>query len=209
MKLLKMFAGFTAALILLALTGCAKYRPLPLKRVKMHHSLYSSNEHIAFAYHIFTLEDCFTYLDRNVLYKGYQPINITFVNNSNKFLHLSKANFSFPCVTSLEVAQKVHTSTVKRVVGYGVAGLFIWPFLIPAIVDGIGSSDANQKLDFDFKYKALHTQTVPPYTTVNGLIFVSVENFNPDFSLTVVDSENNKRFALTTHAPSIQFERNE
>lgn len=208
MKLLKTLASFTVILALLALTGCAKYRPLPLNRIKIHPSLYSLDEHIAFVHHVFDLEDCFTYLDRNVLYKGYQPINITFTNNSNKFLYLSKANFSFPCVSSLEVAQKVHTSTVKRVVGYGVAGLFVWPFLIPAIVDGIGSTEANQKLDFDFKYKSLHTQTVPPYTTVSGLIFVSVENFSHDFSLTVVDAESSKRFTLTTHAPSIQFERN-
>ena len=177
------------------------YRPRPLNRLTIVPSAYQQKEHISFAYRVFNLEDCLNYLDRDVIAKGYQPVNITFTNNSNKFLYISKTNFSFPCASSCDVAQKVHTSTVKRAVGYGVAGLFIWPFLIPAIVDGIGSSEANQKLDVDFRHKSLHNQMVSPYSTVSGLIFVPIENFNSEFSLTLIETESHSRFTLTTEAP--------
>jgi len=69
--------------------------------------------------------------------------------------------------------RQVHTSTIKRTGRYGLPGLFFWPLLVPAIVDGLGSEKANEKLDADFVQKSLHVQIVRPYSLVNGLILVS------------------------------------
>jgi hypothetical protein len=102
------------------------------------------------------------------------------------------------------VATRVHTNTVGRAVGYSVAGLFIWPFIIPAIVDGIGSAEANEQLDADFAQKALRSQTVKPHATANGVIFVSCDDDCDDFTLTVTD-QSNQRFVLSPITPKLKI----
>lgn len=196
---------FSLCIGVLLLSGCAKYRAQPLNRL----STCVSNKQeplIAFAYKPLDKADCQRYLGRDVLAKGYQPIQITFSNNTNRYLNFSKANISIPCVCAGEIAHKVHTSTAARASIYGVAGaLFFWPLVIPAIVDGVGSSRANKKLNMDFSKKELCDQIVAPFSTINGLIFVPVEKFDPEFKITLVDANNHDQFTLTTGKPSLKI----
>lgn len=187
-----------AAVILSALSGCAKYKPKSfLKNLSTPQVSKESKEStISLAYHIFDEDDCMFYLDRNLIAQEYQPVQITFTNNSDRYLNFSTASFTVPCESVQIVAEEAHTNTVGRAVGYGIAGLFIWPFIIPAIVDGLGSSKANRLLDRDFSRKALRDQIVPPHTTINGLIFVPNKSFKPDFSFRVADVKNNDQFTL-------------
>ncbi|MGC2310356.1 MAG: hypothetical protein WA432_01905 [Candidatus Babeliaceae bacterium] len=199
MNLTKQAILCISTIILIGLSGCARYRALPLNRLTPKILPNAQDRCISFEYRIFTRDDCTLYLDRNVISKGYQPVQITLNNNTNRYLSLSLMNFSFPCVPVEAIARKVHTSTMKRAVSYGVAGLFIWPFLIPAVVDGIGSSEANEELDADFTRKALREdQIINPFHMINGLIFVPIEYFSPQFSLTLIDRETQKLFMLDT-----------
>jgi len=195
-------------LALLGLAGCANYQARPLNRLTPVIPPNVQEQFLSFSYHIFSQSDCLKYLDRDVLSKGYQPIHIAVTNHSSRSFYLSLGNFSFPCASALEVAQRVHTSTTKRVVGYGVLGLFIWPFMIPAIVDGIGSQEANQQLNMDFSKKALEDQSISPFSTINGLIFVPVEHFNQNFSFALIDQENHDRFVMTPARPRVKIKNN-
>ena len=49
-------------------------------------------------------------------------------------------------------------------------------FILP-IIEGIKSSNANKKLYDDFSRKSLNDQTVEPFSSINGLIFVSKKDF--------------------------------
>jgi hypothetical protein len=190
------------------LSGCAKYRAQPLNRLA---TCVSNKKEplIAFAYKALDKSECKRYLDRDVLAKGYQPVQITFTNNTNRYMNFSKANISIPSVFAAEIAHKVHTSTVARATSYGVASIVFfpltWPLAIPAVVDGVGSSQANEKLDEDFSRKELCDQVVSPFSTINGLIFVPVEKFDPEFKITLVDADNHDQFALTTGKPSLKI----
>lgn len=190
---------------LLGLAGCAHYNAQPLNQIKKESLLNKKEQFISFTYHIFTKNDCKKYLDRNVINKGYQPVQITFTNNSNRFLDFSTTRFSLPCVNYEEVTQKVFTSTTKRVTNYGVASLFIWPLIIPAIVDGVGSSQANEKLDRDFHQKTLQNQIVKPFSIINGLIFVPTEHFDKKFTFMVLDTENHEKFVFSTTSPQLKI----
>ncbi len=182
---------------LIGLSGCARYKAQPLPRLTQTLSQ-NSRQGVSFAHHIFTKEDCKRYLDRDVLKEGYQPIHITLTNNTNRPLMFSLGNISLPTVPADEVAQKVYTDTTARAVSYGVAGIFIWPFLIPAVVDGVGSAKANEQLEGDFFRKTLCDQMVQPSSTINGLIFVPVKQFDPCFSLTMKSPESMNRYVLST-----------
>lgn len=198
MKRKKVFATALIVIGFLA-SGCTHYRAVPLRRLPTGH--YPINKaNIKFAYRVFTPIDCKTFLDRNVISEGYQPIQLTITNNSTRPLKFSVRSISLPCVPPFEVAQKVHTSTVGRVVGWGIPGLFIWPLLIPAVVDGIGSSKANRQLDLDYATKFASNQLIEPYTTLNGLIFVPTHSFTPEFTVTLVDYETGEKFIFSSYS---------
>lgn len=194
----------------LLLPGCARYKSKSLKRLShapLHTHLKQPEKNtVSFKYHIFDKHDCFRYLGRNVINKGYQPIQLAISNNTPKTLSFSLSKFDMPCVPVDEVAHSVHTSTVNRAVGYGVAGLFLWPFWIPAVVDSVKSDKANKKLDLDFARKALRSQHIAPYSTIHGLIFIDHENFNPNFGFTLEDNATRQNFALSTLNPCVSIE---
>lgn len=196
---MKLYNYIIMLLFALGFAGCARYSAYPLNRLSHKASTLEKNESISFSYKIFSRTDCKKYLDRPVIDQGYQPIQITIVNNSERYLFISKSQFTFPCVSYKEVAQTVYTSTKRRVLGYGITGLFIWPFLVPALVDGLGSSEANKKLDADFKQKSLKDQVIQPYNTATGIIFVPCESVDLEFGLALLDNNTNERFTLTTN----------
>ena len=201
---MRRFLLFVSIFLLGLVAGCAKYSAQPLKplhTVEPHRKSDSSKhdkseKSISLACHVFDKYDCKKYLDRDVLVKGYLPVQITITNDSDRFINVSKSNFSIPVISACDVAKKVHTSTLTRAASYGVAGLFLWPFLIPAVVDGVGSSQANQKLDDDFMRKEFADQTIPPFGSASGLIFVDKNDFMYDFTITAIDLEKRIKFVL-------------
>lgn len=187
---------------ILSITGCAHYQAKPLKNLVI--PTQPKEQTVSFAYHIFSKSDCKRYLDRDVIGKGYQPIQIAITNNTNHCFRLSTDSFSIPIVGHEEVAEKVHTSTIKRATSYGVGALFLFPLIIPAVVDGVGSYQANQELDSDFDQKSMYDKIINPHSTINGLVFAPVEGFNPVFNFSIFDTETNERFVLSTTNPKLR-----
>lgn len=184
--------------ILVGLSGCARYRAKSLKSIT---KASAKAQTISFSYRIFTPADCQKYLGRNVIRKGYQPIQITFVNNTDRYFNISKRGLSFEYNSTEEVLGALHFNTTGRAVGYGILGLFLWPFIIPAIVDGIGAAKANKQMDADFANKILVKQIVEPHSTVNGIVFVDADSeFDEDFTFTVSDINHNQ-YVLSTTQP--------
>ena len=187
---------------LLVLAGCAGYRSQPLKNLLMNPSIKKiqpAGEQIKFAYKVFTEEDCKKYLGREVIKSGYQPIQITILNKTTRILSFMPKNLSLPCVPNEEVREKVYTSTASRAASYGVAGLVLPVLFIPAVVDSVWSSEANEQLSKDYTVKTLEDQYLKPDSMINGLVFTARENFTGPFSLTLVDDETNEKFVLNSH----------
>lgn len=201
MKLQNLLSALLLSIVLLGLPGCAHYRAKPLRTLKNFQI--TNEQSLSFTYKVFDVADCKKYLDRNTIVKGYQPIQITFMNNTDRYIKISPESFTLTCYYPQDVSVTVHTNTTKRVLGYGIAGLVFWPLLIPAVVDGIGSEKANQKLDIDFTHKSLQRQVVKPYSSINRLIFVSCEDYNQNFSLKVEDQKTNESFTLSTTQPKL------
>ncbi len=169
---------FLCAVLLLS-AGCANYKASSLDSISSGQAVQSSqNSHVTAAWKVFDKKDCLTYLGRDVLAKGYIPIQMTIKNQSDDPLYLSADQFNIDLIPPQQVANEVHTSTAARVVAWGVGGLLFGPLLIPAIYDGIKSSKANRSLDADYSSKALSECTIQPSTTFNGVFFVSKDKIH-------------------------------
>lgn len=187
MKKKRLFINAVLTLPLL-LTSCANYCASPLCNLSPDLVLtVPKEEGISVVSKAFTQNDCERFLDRNVLAEGYQPVQIYIENDSEKNYSFSLNRISLPVARPEEVAEKVHTSTVGRAVGYGVGALLLWPLAIPAIVDGIKSSQANAALDSDFAAKAARDQVIFPHSRFNAIIFVPSDAYQNTYTLTLMD----------------------
>ena len=196
MNRLNVAYSLTALLVLIVFSGCAKYQPGVLASLQPEFAPYSEEKSgITLSVQKLTSGDSKRILNRDIIEKGYQPIQITVKNDTKKYVLFSNQGVNLPTVPAQEVADKVHTSTTGRAAAYGVAGLFIWPLLIPAVVDGVGSAQANEKLDRDYDAKVMGQVVIQPYATHNGLIFVPVSELQDSFEIILVDRETKEKIS--------------
>jgi len=190
---IKSLAPFTL-LAAAFLSSCASYKASPLYDLSPDLVRTSSreNEGVSIAAKAFTRQDCERYLDRDVIGQGYQPIQLYIQNDSDKNYIFSLDRVGLPIARPEEVAETVHTSTVGRVVGYSVGALFLWPLVIPAVVDGIKSSEANTALNSDFEAKAARDRIVFSHSRQNTLLFVPTSAYQNAFTVTLIDQESQK-----------------
>jgi hypothetical protein len=176
------------------LTGCASYRATPLSTLANNGGWMPwKGRDVIIVAKAFNEEDCKVYLDRDVIAKGYRPLQITIENRSDRSYLFSLNRVSLPCACVEDVVQQVHTSTFGRAAGYGAAALFLWPFAIPAVVDSVRSARANESLDGDFVSKAAKDQVIEAHAHINMLMFVPQKSFQKTFNITLID--------LKTHEP--------
>ena len=174
--------------------GCAKYKAATLPSLQPESAPYSETiNDVTLSCKTLSQDECKRFFDRDIIQKGYQPIQISIKNDTKRYLLFSPEGVSLPVCSPQEVAEKCHTSTAGRAVGYGVAALIIWPFIIPAVVDGVGSSEANTKLDRDFDEKNMEQMVINPYVTHSGVIFVSNKDFQESFYVRLVDKETKEK----------------
>ncbi len=177
------------------LTSCASYNAVSLRSLSpliIDSGNDAGREDVVVVAKAFDLSECKEYLDRDVLSAGYQPIQLYIQNNSSKPYIFSPERVSLSCATAKEVGDMVHTSTAARVAGYAAGALFVWPLVIPAVVDGIMSAEANDALDKDFYSKVAGNQTIFPHSYFNKIIFVPSNQFESKFSITLIDAQSNQ-----------------
>ncbi len=185
------------------MSGCASYRAAPLHTIATKQSWMPWKvSDVLIAARTFDEEDCKQYLDRDVISKGYLPIQITIENKSDHNYLFSLDRVSLSCTPTEDVAEQVHTSTVGRAAGYGAAALFFWPFAIPAIVDGVLSVQANESLDSDFASKGAKDQVVAAHAHVNMVMFVPESDFDNVFNITLIDVQTNQPREFTVRTSS-------
>lgn len=173
------------------LSSCASYNARPLNNLSVYTQL--RKERLSVVAKAFDKEDCKKYLDRDVIQKGYQPVQLQIQNNTDSSYLFSLSRIELPCARSDEVAEKVHTSTVGRAASYGIAAVLTTGlFAIPAVIDGFKSAEANDHLDHDFFAKSAKDQLIQPFTNLNTLIFVPVEDYRSRFNITLLEEGTNR-----------------
>lgn len=182
-------------LVFVSFYGCASYKPTPLPNLQPEFATYSESiENVTLACKTLSKEECKKYFDRDIIDKGYQPVQMTIVNDTDNAILFHPDGVSLPVCPPEEVAEKCHTSTAGRATAYGVGALILWPLAVPAIVDGVKSSQANTQLDRDFSEKNIEQMVINPYTTHNGVIFISNKDYQESFAVKLVNRETKQKY---------------
>ena len=210
----KILRQLTLGCLVILISGCAAYQAVSLAALDPDQvRTYPEAKGLRVGYKVYSEKDCFDYLDRNVLAKGYQPVQLTLENQSERTYLFSVSNVRLPCADPKQVAKLVRTSTVGRVLGYGLGGLLIgissggaYAALcaVPAVVDGIKSANANARLERDFAKKANPAFHLPPGGYVKTLLFIPKAQFSPSFEMVLLDEQTKAPVVLTVSEKTIE-----
>ncbi len=120
----KRIIGLLTIVSIALLPGCASYQSRSLEDIS--YCLSDNSSHgISVASKAFDEVDCKTYLDRDVLAAGFQPVQLYIRNDSNRNYVFSYNRLSIPTANPLEVAEKVHTSTKGQAMAAGGTSLAV------------------------------------------------------------------------------------
>jgi len=156
----------------LVLSSCAKYRGGRLPSIDVESFDKSQDQGgLRVAVKFYEARESKKLFGIGCVADNYQPVYIVIDNRSNNSYEFKKRTINKASAPAEEVADKCKFNTAGRATGYGVAGIIIWPLLIPAIVDGTGSARANTRMEDDFMYKEIKDGRIAPNGLLNGIVF--------------------------------------
>lgn len=119
--------AITGIALLIILSGCGKslLHTRPLSELSVEHVFASSHPGIEGSYTVLKSKSCVSYLGRNVISKGYQPIYITLTNDTHQPVQFSHKQISLPTIPANTVATACHLNTAARAVGAGAPGCVV------------------------------------------------------------------------------------
>jgi hypothetical protein len=192
--------GFLGACIATMLTsGCAKYKPQPLGIPGVEAQ--EKNGLVVRAELLQDQADEYFFGGLSPKKAGYETIHLSIMNKTNQTFLLDANKIDMEIAPVEVVAKKIKFNTAARVLGWGIPGIFLWPFLIPAFVDGIGSSNANDAIEADFDSRAISGSSrinIQPNTALNKFMFVKAEDLELTFNLKLVNKASGvaERFSI-------------
>lgn len=179
------FALLSMVCLLIILPNCARYEPTTLRTPA---GQIKEKDGVEVTKYVFNEDDCQTYFDRKIIKKGYQPIQLCIKNNSNKTLVLKSDDIALPLVPVKNVSEKIHRDVSWKTTKYFFIGGPAW-----AALEGYRSYEVNKKIDKDFAQKTLGDEDVikiKPNKMCNRVMFVTKENYNAEFKITLTDKAN-------------------
>lgn len=126
-------------------------------------------------------------LQRDLISKGYQPVQISIQNNTPKTYLIKTDNLSDVKVSSQTLANEVLINSTPRSIALKIASFFFWPLAIPSAIDSIHSMHTYNSIKRDYQAKELRNEQVPPYATLNRILFVKSDNYKPPFHIKLID----------------------
>lgn len=179
------------------LGGCAKYTPRELQKPI---GLSKEVENVKVTAAVLTDADCHYYFSRRMASKGFVAVQLMIQNKGKETFVLDMNDVGLQLEDQRSIARALHLNTFNRVVAYLIPSLFLWPFIIPAAVEGVKSNNANRSLDRDFSRRIIDGDSrliIRPGSTVNKVMVVRNENLQSSFDLVIQNKNTKIRYPLT------------
>ncbi len=167
-------------------------------------SFLKENEGINVSYRVYSPRESRAFLNRDLLSKGVQPIQVSIQNNSNSSYIIKADQINLETTTPNSVAWKYSLDALPRKIAYKIATIFFFPFVIPDTIDSIVSAMRHQEIKKSLEAKVIkdEEEIVLPYSSLSRVVLVSNENFGGNFSIDLIDEKGNVETFSTPIAKS-------
>lgn len=134
-------------------------------------------------------EESKEYLGRDLIDRGYQPVHITVQNQTANTYQFAPSGVSLLMARPQEVANEVTKRAIPRAIGLKILSFVFWPFMIPSAIDSVKTYKSHEHLKKHLKAKAVKEEVIAPYSVVQRVIYVPIEAYTEQFSLTFQNQE--------------------
>ncbi|MFA5119280.1 MAG: hypothetical protein WC695_10645 [Candidatus Omnitrophota bacterium] len=110
---------------------------------------------------------------RNIHKHFVAPVYIVINNKSQDTYQFRKNSVNKSLFSANETADKGKFSVFWRVLPFSpfIVSVFLWPFLIPALVGGLGAVNANKLMRADYVKKEIDERDILPEETLSGFLY--------------------------------------
>ncbi len=136
---------------------------------------------------LYTKEDCEKYLSKDLLKKGFQPIQVIIHNNTANTYSICPSSIDMKTATAKEVITKIKIGTIPKKVGYSVAGFFLWPVSVFSTIESLVHAKSLKQLESGINAKLVRDGVIEPYTTTARIILVQKEELKKEFDIHLID----------------------
>lgn len=139
--------------------------------------------------------DCKAYLNQDLTQLGFQPLQITIQNNTDKIYGLSTRGLETKFTEGKNVAGYVTRTAIPRAIGFKVAGFFFWPFIFPSAIDTMITLKSHQRMKKDFSIKSLkdREEWILQYSSIHRIIFLPGSQVPEEISLSLTEYQTGKQ----------------
>ncbi len=213
----KMLNIIVLSVVSISFTSCARYSARPLCEL----SITTNKNNIGIAAKAFSAEESKSYLGKNLLKKGIQPVQLYIENNSDQTYVFDPYNVGLTLAAAEDVADKIHSSTLARTaISSAISFLLLPPALMMSdtpgssealsliatggvlsipIAQGTSSAIANGKIDRDYAGKGAKVVKIAPHEALNCVIFVYESHYRNHFDVHLKNEQTEQLLTLKTN----------
>jgi hypothetical protein len=154
-----------------------------------------------------TEQECITYLGKhlgkNVIRKGYRPIQIIIENNSGQHLKFSSDNISLRLIPMELVAKKIcDNSTSKHAAGFAwkFTSFFMPALGIPGSIHSMLLDRSNNKVMDGLITKSATDRIIDPNSRFEGILFVHANDYHDNWTLALTDANSHETIMYKINA---------
>jgi len=196
-----------AALVLNATlpTGCVSYQPRTFEEVPFLERAQTQERHglrvTAVALSRVEASDLFGVpLSKN----GIQPLYLKIENESPNSYAFFQQFLDPNYYSAREAAFKSHYSGTKRVLGWGLAGIVIWPLLLAAPFEYASARFANNEMDELFAERGIGNEMLPPRKVIEGFVFTQLDEGTKHVEVRFLNPAAPVEFDLALPVPGVK-----
>lgn len=188
----------------LLLSGCAHYKSRPFKQVgrdgRMPSLIGQVDDKVLVHAHALSKTEVSHYFGSRVASrKKATPVLLTVNNPTKKVLVLDAWDIGLHLRHVDDVLRDVKYNAAQRIITWSVLGLFIPLFFIPAVVDGVNSTEANQSMQQDFYDRVLSCDSyikIYPHSTMSRVMFVQDSSWQKAFDVKIADRKTGQKTTI-------------
>ena len=150
---------------------------------------FSEKEAIRLSIKTLSPEESKKYLTQDVTDLGYMPVQLTIENRTADPYSLSPDSIGIHLADAEEVADKIVRKSMPRAIIFRVAGLIFWPLSIPGTISSLMTTKSRNDLERNLSAKSVKEEVIPPYSTLNRIFFVPINEYQGDYEISLQNLE--------------------
>jgi hypothetical protein len=188
-----------------SLGGCVSYRPKAIEDVRFLERARTKTEDgvrvTAAALGRSEARDLFGVpISKN----GIQPLYLKIENESARPYIFFQQSVDSDYYSPREAAFKSHYSGTKRFLGWGLAGIFVWPLLLVAPVQYASARVANRRMNKLFVEYGIGNQMIFPRESFEGFIFTQLDEGTKHVKVGLLNPDEPIAFDMTLPVPGVK-----